>query len=140
MAGRSSQSFLFREGCLCVDAMASLTPRIVITLQETTKVRVKVAPWAKFKSLIYNTYQTPNQSRKALDHCSTSRSCSLQHPLSCVAFFFFLRPRRQALLRSGTILCLPPTCLFVNKERRRRGIEEEVRGKLNIGYLLSQVL
>lgn len=84
-----------------------------------------MAPWAKFKSLIYNTYQTPNQSRKALDHCSTSRSCYLQHPLSCVAFFFFLHPRRQARLRSGTILCLPPTCLFVNKKQKRRGRRSE---------------
>lgn len=94
-------------------------------LTKSTKVRVKVAPWAKFKSLLYNTYQTPNQSRKALDHCSTSRSCYLQHPLSCVAFLFFLRPRRQALLRSGTILCLPQACLFVNKKRRRRGRRSE---------------
>ena len=92
---------------------------------ETTKVRVKVPPGPKFKSLIYNAYQTLNQSRKALDHCSTSRSCYLQHPLLCVAFFFFLRPRRQALLRSGTILCLPQACLFVNKKRRRRGRRSE---------------
>lgn len=85
---------------------------------------------AKFKSIIYNTYQTLNQSRKAPDHCSTSRSCYLQHPLSCVAFFFFLRLRRQALLRSGTILCLPQACLFVKEKRRRRGRRSERR----VGY------
>ena len=108
-------------------------------LTKTTKVRVKVAPWAKFKSLIYNTYQTPNQSRKALDHCSTSRSCYLQHPLSCVAFFFFLRPRRQALLRSGTILCLPQACLFANKKRRRRS-ERKVEYRILIALEFYEFL
>ena len=98
-----------------------------------------MAPGAKFKSLIHNTYQTLNQSRKALDHCSTSRSCYLQHPLSLVAFFLFLRPRRQALLRSGTVLCLPQACLFLYKKRRRRS-EREVEYRILIALEFYEFL
>ena len=153
LIGREIHSrFPLQGGVPLFDTMASLTPRLMALLSsnstntlllhykmriikcvtcETTKVRVKLAPGSKLKSLVYYTYQTLNQSRKALDHCSTSRSSYLQHPLSCVAFLFFLRPRRQARLRSGTVLCLPQACLFVKKNEEE---EEEVKGKLSIGY------